>query len=963
MRWLLSCLWVWIMLFPGSEPVSAQYYIAGQDPASINWQRIDHPDFEIVFPESASFQAYQVANILEESYKRVSQTLDHKPKKITIVLHNQTVVSNGFVSPTPFRMELFTTPPQDNQPVPWLEHLVLHEMRHVVQIDKLDQGMTKVLSYLFGQQANGAVAGLMPMWYYEGDAVLAETALTKGGRGRNAAFKKEMRSLTLDSSQKLSFNKMLLGSYKDKTPDHYSLGYHLVSYARKKYGPYTWGNVENYLARNPYQLIAFNTGLKRETGIYSGGLYQDAMSYYDSLWNMQLAKSPTAASELIQSGEKNTYVSYRSPHLVKQDRVIALKKDFSHLSEFVEITPEHERSVFTPGILTSDRFSYANDKIVWSEREYDIRWDHRSYSVIKLYDLQKKSERRLTNNTRLFAPDLNQKGDRIVCVKVTRDNQYSLVILDSREGWIQDQFQAPQNHFLQNPVWSEDGRMIYVIGLTDKGKTIYQLNSRNGSWKKLFSPGYQDIQNLSPGKRVIFFQADKEQVSNIYRLNLKTGTEQRLTHSRFGATDVSYSALTNTLLYSAYQSDGYEIRELNLDEIDVSSSPPANRADPILQAIQKQEPDPIETSAIPSKEYPSEPYSKWENLFQFHSWAPFYFDYQDLSNEIVSAKPGVLLLSQNDLSTATSSMGYSYSDNRHRIHGRFTYSGWYPVIRLSSQYGGVPEVIKPRSRTDVPDVGNDYLRFTAEASLPLTLSVKKNITGFVPQIKYEYNRDLFFNTRENYYERGLKTLQYNVLFYSQRRMAYRDIFPKWGVRVQMNVLSSPFSEDILGNRFALKANLFLPGLVEDHGLQVTGGYQKQNPDIYLFSNYLVPPRGFQSLYTEHLRNLKVDYAFPLFYPDWSLGSLMYFKRFKADVFFDFALNRYRSLDDNNQVRWVEEDLYSYGTELTTDFHFARVMFPLTAGVRYTYQPQIGQHQFEALFQVDFYNIYNRFRNH
>ena len=284
MRWLRTCFVVYIILI-GLDNVSAQYYIAGQDPASINWQQIDHPDFEIIYPESAALQAYRVANILEHSYKKVSQTLGPKPRKITIVLHNQTVVSNGFVSPTPFRMELFTTPPQDNQPVPWLEHLVLHEMRHVVQIDKLNQGMSKVLSYLFGQQARGAIAGLMPMWYYEGDAVLAETALTKGGRGRLSEFKKEWRSLSMDSSKTLSFNKMLLGSYKDKTPDHYALGYHLVSFARKEFGTNTWEKVEHYLARNPYQIVAFNTGLKKYTGKYAGRLYQDAAIYFDSLWH------------------------------------------------------------------------------------------------------------------------------------------------------------------------------------------------------------------------------------------------------------------------------------------------------------------------------------------------------------------------------------------------------------------------------------------------------------------------------------------------------------------------------------------------------------------------------------------------------------------------------------------------------------------------------------------------------
>ena len=42
----------------------------------------------------------------------------------------------------------------------WLEHLCVHEFRHVVQIDKVNQGLTKILYYLFGEQITIAITGI-----------------------------------------------------------------------------------------------------------------------------------------------------------------------------------------------------------------------------------------------------------------------------------------------------------------------------------------------------------------------------------------------------------------------------------------------------------------------------------------------------------------------------------------------------------------------------------------------------------------------------------------------------------------------------------------------------------------------------------------------------------------------------------------------------------------------------------
>jgi hypothetical protein len=249
----------------------AQFYSTGQDPASAKWNQINTDNFQIIFQKEFNDQAQNIANILEYYYKKAGKTLEHNPRKISVIVHNQTITSNGYVAWAPKRMELFATPPQDVYPDPWIEHLCIHELRHVVQIDKLNQGITKILAIIFGQQATGLVTAQLPMWYLEGDAVCMETALTDFGRGRLPFFERGIKTHLLSDDDRYSFDKMLFGSYRNYVPNYYELGYQLTAYTRSKYGSDVWSRVENHVAQNSYTLLptyyAFYRGLKKNIGL------------------------------------------------------------------------------------------------------------------------------------------------------------------------------------------------------------------------------------------------------------------------------------------------------------------------------------------------------------------------------------------------------------------------------------------------------------------------------------------------------------------------------------------------------------------------------------------------------------------------------------------------------------------------------------------------------------------------
>jgi len=955
------CVYLFLLLITFglfATEVRAQFFTSGEDPASVEWKQMHTPNFQVIFPADFKDKAMYVSNILEYAYERGGQSLDHQPDKVSVIIHNRTVTSNGFVAPAPHRMELYSVPPQHNLDMPWLEHLAIHELRHVVQIDKLDQGLTRLLGFLFGEQANAVVAGMLPMWYLEGDAVIAETALTQDGRGRLPSFTKNIRARLRDSATLFSFDKMLMGSYKHPTPDHYELGYHMASYGRMRYGTDLWEQVQDHVGQRPYQLMSFNLGLNRFSGLYSRGLYDSAMTYFTRVYDAP-EKDARESRRLLAGEGHEDYRSYRFPLHMGDNEYLALRKDFSHLPRIVRITGKKEETIHKPGRMTFDRISYGGGLVVWSERVPDLRWSNRSYSVVKIYDLERDAVRTLQHKTRWFAPDVSPRGHQVVAVEVTRDNSYALVTCNVNDAGDQRRFAHPGGIFLQQPVWSDNGKFVYAIGLTDQGKGLYRLDPATGSWTTVMKPVYKEVNHLSAGPQYIYFRAAQGGREQIFALDPESGNKYQLTHDPVNASDVSFSEHDNALLYASYQASGYDIYAMPLDRgayqpVSLESDTEQN----MVKRLREQESKLYSSQQVPQHQYDVQPYSRLLNLFHFHSWTPFYMNYNMSNPAITDIAPGVTLLSQNLLSTAITTLGYSYRNQAHHLHSHFTYKGWYPVVEFSTDYGGKPEVVRHSSVNWAPELNNDFIRFNASLSLPLNLSRGKNITGFTPSVSYEYDRNYYHHYGQDYFLRGLKTLDYGLWFYSYNRMAYRDILPRWGLTFNMNVRTSPFSEDILGDMTSMKARVFMPGLFQDHGISLAAGYQKQDPEAYLYSSYLQFPRGLEARATEKLYTFESEYAFPLAYPDWNIPSVLYVKRLKGTMFFDYAWNEYRRRE-NDRIVWNNEPLYSAGAEWTADFHLARIMFPFTAGVRYAYLPQFSDHRFELIFNVDFYRIYSK----
>src|SRR6476620_920687 len=134
---LLISVFITFILITSSPWVNAQIFDSEQNRPGIKWMQINTPNFQILYPSEFKNEAMRVANTVEHVIKSVSKSMGKNPRKITIILQSQGVVSNGFVQLAPRRSEFFTVPPQNFDMQDWLNSLAIHELRHVVQFDKL----------------------------------------------------------------------------------------------------------------------------------------------------------------------------------------------------------------------------------------------------------------------------------------------------------------------------------------------------------------------------------------------------------------------------------------------------------------------------------------------------------------------------------------------------------------------------------------------------------------------------------------------------------------------------------------------------------------------------------------------------------------------------------------------------------------------------------------------------------
>jgi hypothetical protein len=682
-------------------------------------------------------------------------------------------------------------------------------------------------------------------------------------------------------------------------------------------------------------------------------LFAETFDTLKTFWQREEIKLKPLNYNALNPAKKKDYISYFSPVAAGKDSVIAIKTSFSSPAEFVLINPVNrsEKRIHIPGIMDPYFISASGGKIVWVEERPDPRWDNRTYSVIKIMDINNNITRQLTFRSRYLAASISHDGRYIAAAENTISNKNYLIIMDASDGNIIDKIPAPENAFLQRPQWSQSGEEIAVITLTGNGEGIMSLSVKNKEWKRLLDPGRNDLQSAFLRNDSLFFVSSSSGTDNIYILTPEKRI-MKLTNSRFG----TYDAIPEgaRVVFTDYSAEGNNICSVNIKD---AREYPENNIKDSSFLMNRFDTIKLKTADQSLAVYKPKPYRKIGHLFGFHSWMPFYADIETIQADPASVRPGLTLLSQNQLSTITASIGYEYAaDRTNQIHAKVTWQGLPPVIESQLDYGRNAGISKMNSTVTDPVNIQPGWSFINTISLPLSFSTGRFSQYLRFLISDEYENNYIYIKEKGTYDYGQSLISGRLIFFNYQLSAIRDIYPKWGQVIDLNYTYAPFDNNIYGSVNTLKTAFYFPGFLRNHGIRLRYETEVQNPQKLLYFNRASLPRGYINIVPEKISFLSADYVMPLVYPDLNIPGILYLKRIRSSFFYDYATGTKTHYLSLQQTHNFSETFRSFGAELMADYYVLRIPFLISTGVQAVWKSMNELPVFELVFNVDIFGM-------
>jgi hypothetical protein len=903
-----------------------------QNPRGIEWFTIETPHFRVIYPDSLAAEAQRVAGLLERTYEPLGHSLRARPERLTVVLNNQSMTTNAYVAWSPRRSQWYAMPSPTADalgPAEWYRLLAVHEGRHVVQERATRRGWIGLASRLFGDNTTAALAGTFyfPAWFWEGDAVGMETALTPFGRGRQPSFTARMRGLRA-AGESYEYYPAWQGSYRTVLPDWYELGYVLTSYVRRHHGDSAWHKVIARAAWNPLPPFALSAALHHVTGKSLTELHRDAVAEIDSLWTAQRGSvTETPATRL--SPANDSYHVWSQPQYASDGSIIAAYTDVETVTQLVRLRDGRREVLLSRiGLVGDLQFHVRGDRVVWSEYEVDPRYGERSYLVVRGLDLATGKVTRLTDRSRLFAPSLSPDGTTIVAVELSEARQTSLVLLDAETGKERGRLSNEGMQTVLTPAWAPDGRSVYAVQVDSmRGNALVRFPLDGGPASTVVDYTADAIARPTPSGAHVLFGSPRSGLDNIWAVDTATRVLYRVSSRKFGAYHPAISPAGTRLLFSDYTASGYEIASMPIDAsawLTDSSVPrhPILFADSVVAqeaALTTQRTGSRPGAGVERERWPVSPYRGWSRLIDFHSLS--------IAPTSDGLNAGLVLESRKCSILCPIGGVVNVDEGTGALEAGMSYAGLPVIVDAALRLGS-------RASTYTDSAGADRAfswkeqSATLAARLPLTRlfgQQRQSLTASaaigLTEIRDQPVAFLFENNNGRFVPVSYRATASHV-----RAAAFRDLF-QTGVSVSLAYRHTPFSTPYRSHLLGARGTLVLPAL-PNHAMVIDGGHQEQRRDTYEFASEIGVPRGFRNRYHDRLSRVGISYHLPLLYPDLAVGPLVYSRRVQGAAFADAGRGSDRTGPSVVNYR-------SVGVELTTDLAFFGTRSTTRLGVRFS----------------------------
>ncbi len=853
----------------------------------IKWQQFNTPAVRVIFPQGLELQASRVAGNIQYLNDKNRSSIGPLSKKIDLILNNQGVLSNGYVTLMPYRSEFYTTPPQDGfslGTLSWLDMLSVHEYRHALQYMNLRQGYTKYAWWLFGDAGWGTMINLTtPTWFFEGDAVATETALSNQGRGRMPSFLQPYKSLLL-TGRNYTYMKARNGSYRDMVPDAYELGYLLCSYGREKFGNDLWSKVITRTAWMNGIIYPFSDAVMVLTGLNTRQFYKKALADYTETWSNDLRNIETTPFTTV-SEPSRTVTDYRFPVYQPNGNLLVYKKSYKETGAIYQIAGDgSERRICTTGISSDPYFTANGKQITWTEVTWDERYSAKNYSDVVIYQTDRSRKIYLTRKQRYFSPSFSPDGTRIAVVEIDSAGISRIKILDSQSGVVMHTLPNPAELIHTYPKWDIDGNSIICSARTPEANMLIISQSISTGKISGLTSGYnQVIGEVLVTPESILFTSGFSGINNIFSLSRADGSIRQLTGSTFGAYYPAISPDNKVLVYTDYHSRGYSLVSASVDSLLWKPVNPESQksADKFNFSYFQTEGGNI-FDKIPDLKPEAGPYRPLGHPASIHSWS--------LSPTVYST--GLNITSDNVLNNLHFEGGfrYYYIEEAPGYNASIKYGGFYPVLSA-----GISRYYRHAGILEVLTEGMSRVTQSVDNQISLNLEVPLNFTkgAFYRQanIGIGYNFISVKDLSEGFNTPGdpfiVSALEGNASVTIKKKRAYQNITTPLGLGLELTANHSiAFTR---GMQYQAIADFAIRGLAPNHNLVLSAGW-KYEPDHneYRFMDLFLYPRGYQTPAYDWMFTLQSSYHLPLAYPDFGFLGIFYCSRIRVSLYADFG---------------------------------------------------------------------------
>ena len=904
-----------------------------QHPYSTDWRVYKNDYAKIIYPAGNAYTAARISYAISHVNSADTANMHASPRRIPIIISPTSSTSNGYTTMLPYKMFLYTKPTDYGEMcgMDWYQNLLTHEYRHITQYSQLNKGLTRLAHCALGGYGWAGLQYSVPQWYYEGDAVYAETVTSSSGRGRSALFEMPVAAMLTEKNRLYPYDKIVCRSYRDYIPNHYPVGYFLTTGAKRKYGNDVFARAAENQRWYSFWPYAFGCGFKKETGQNLRQNYEEIFGGLRDFYNQRINESGATCHNSFSQPTNKTYTSYRHPKMLNDSVIICVKSSLGKTPEFITINMATKKET---AICNTDASTFDTDGriAVYATVVPDIRWNLRDYSNLAVVDPKSGKTRIATKKERIYEPSLSADGHKIIATSFSENGECSLVMFESDTagpGWTPKKKStvkkaSDQQTYLRQPIFIDSNRVAYIVTSANMN-SIEVLDLRDNSASTWIEPTHDNIQDISRLESAICFASDWTGISNLFAVT-RDGKVTQLTNSKIGA--LSPCGGNRIILFNEYTSKGYKISGVRIGEDNSLSK--KQKTEYYKPLIDREANGMLDKPLTYDRASPgntlecSRKYHQWSDPLVFMGWMP-----KAGENSI-----SISTASENYLETLSLSADATYYTDPGYLRAGITatYRGLYPVISVSASLGEMGDNIMFNDNRGNPYYQTCYWRehmISGTVSLPINLSRRyySQRINISAGMQYYIINDKPTYSIEELGNGNIHMITGSASYSWSKNLAYRDFKSPLAISASVYGIMPTYAE-LNAGLVSGKLSVTVPGLFRQNYLTITGDIIKQKElsfrkMSYLFGHSAFDIRGYESMRLEQIKRLSAEYAFPMGYPDCGIPSVIWIKRLRGALTGDIA---------RGEIMGVNLDYASAGARVMADFCILRINQEFTAGI-------------------------------